>query len=40
MICKSKLREFFITGNEHYHLEDSLVSDYLQLQVKRADSYP
>lgn len=40
MICRSKLREFFITGNKHYHFEDSLVSDYLQLQVNKADYYP
>lgn len=31
MICKSKLREIFFTGNKHYHFEDSLVYDYLQL---------
>lgn len=40
MICKTKLREFFITGTKHCHFEDCLVSDYLQLQVNRVDYYP
>lgn len=39
MIHRSKLREFFITGNKYYHFEGSLVSDFLQLQIGRSDSY-
>lgn len=39
MICKSKLGEFFITLNKHYHFEGSLVSDFLQLQINRSDYY-
>lgn len=39
MICKSKFRVVFITANKYYHFEGSLVSDFLQLQIGRFDSY-
>lgn len=39
MICKCKLRELFITENEHYHFEGSFASDFLQLQINRSDYY-
>lgn len=39
MICKSKFRVVFIAANKYYHFEGSLVSDFLQLQISRFDSY-